>query len=246
MLEDGTANRFLTGRGKWRQIGKVWVFSTWGGSVLFIALLIFSNWPLYWLHITTEESPMGWFESVLLFLSGAAAGLMASLCYVHGDKRRELLLWSATAMGFMVLSVDEALGLHELFREHFLVQTGFKLLPWGAVGDFVMPLYALSGLFISFYLFRALSKYQGAKKYFLSGLFLALITVFIDSFEIVSLGLRQAVNTTEEVLESGAVLMFWSAMITAVFRKLEYGSRTETADVPAAANAAYELTAQKA
>lgn len=208
-------------RSKWHPIGKIWITSVWGGTALFVMLLMASTWPRYWLHIAGEETTMGWLQSILLFACGFAAALLASLAYANEYARRRLWLWSAMAIGFAVLMLDEELMLHERVRERFLESTGIKLFPWTVAGDLIIPFYALCGLAVLYYLYRELSAYRWSRIFLLAGVGFACATVAIDSVQTV----EQWPQTVEELLEAGAELSFWSAMMKAVFHELENRSK---------------------
>lgn len=206
----------------WRLIGRTWIVSAWGGTTLFVVILMASSWPRYWNYITTENSTMGWLQSVLLFACGFAAALLASLAYADKRTRRRQWLWSAMAVAFVMLMLDEALMLHERIRERFLEPAGIKLFPWMVTGDLVVPFYALCGLVTLYFLYRELSEYPWSRIFLLTGAGFALAAVAIDSVQT----FERWPQTVEELLEVGAELSFWSAMMKAVFHELENRSRS--------------------
>lgn len=206
----------------WRLIGRIWIVSAWGGTTLFVVMLMASSWPRYWNYIAAENSTMGWLQSVLLFACGFAAALLASLAYADKCTRRRQWLWSAMAVAFVMLMLDEALMLHERIRERFLEPTGIKLFPWMVTGDLAIPFYALCGLATLYFLFRELSAYPWSRIFLLAGAGFALAAVAIDSVQTVG----RWPQTVEELLEVGAELSFWSAMMKAVFHELENRIRT--------------------
>ncbi|WP_199621923.1 hypothetical protein [Paenibacillus alkalitolerans] len=207
---------------KWRMIGKVWIASAWCGAALFTVFLMASSWPRYWLYIIAEKSTMGWLQSVLLFACAFAAAMLASLACAGESARQRQWLWSAMAVAFAMLMLDERLMLHERLRERFLERSGMKLLPWMAAGDLVMPIYALCGLAVFYFLFREMSAYRWPRIFLMAGVGFALAAVAIDSYHTVAV----LPQTVEELLETGANLSFWSAMMKAVFHELENWSRT--------------------
>ncbi|WP_373231922.1 hypothetical protein [Cohnella sp.] len=205
---------------RWHLISRVWMVTAWGGTVIFTLLLIAVDWPEYWIHISSEKSVMGWLESVLLFACAFTAALLASITYSDEVKGLRLWIWLVTSAGFAFLMLDERLMLHEQIRERFLEQTGIKLLPWMVEGDLLMPVYALCGLAVTFYLYRELSSYRWSRSFLLVGIGVGIVAVGIDTIP----G-GDGLAAAEELLEAGAILSIWSSMMMAVFSELENRSR---------------------
>ena len=202
--------------------------------IVIVPNVVFPIW-LYWYGGDTpwrafrgEESPINWFSSVQCAMLGAFA-LTVFLVTRYGratgvDPIPRAWPWALLSFGFFFLSFDERFEFHENIRELYLKPRDVATsISWLKPGDIVLPLYALAGIALTFYLIKDLSRHRRSLILFVSALALIVITAFQDSLV---LGLfenptwRHAQIIAEETGEIWAQALFAMSMILFSFHKL--------------------------
>lgn len=210
---------------RFRIVERCWVGGLIGLSLLYVIGLIAVKWPRYWAYIASEMTPMTWWESIILFSCSMSAFLCAALIYVDSGLSRRVYIWCTLAAAFFFLTLDERFALHERVRDNWLEPRNIKLLPWVGAGDFLLLLYAVVGILFLRYVLHELRIRKAAMRWFLVAVFIAALTVIMDSFDVsrMSLAMERLEQTVEEILELGAMLAFlvsFSLTASALVRQL--------------------------
>jgi hypothetical protein len=189
---------------------------------------LFLDWPDWWTHINYEGGALTWFSSVQLVVLGLVSfaiyllfGLPpASSSKVNGFR----VVWLVLTLAFAFLSVDERFQIHERFRDNVLIprEIGTQL-PGIGPGDFLLIIYAFCGLGVFCLLLPILKKSSTAVRWFVFGLVLALISVFIDSLEFYhdDFWRFQGYQMAEEVSETFAQMSMLIALVHLAQCRLE-------------------------
>lgn len=163
-------------------------------------VMITAGLPDYGEYVASEQTPMTWLQSVVLSVSGAAAGLIAARAWIRSG---QLWPWVVLAAGFLGLAADERFALHERLRDRVLADRLPDLIPWGSSGDIILPLYGVGGLFVGLAVLRALAPDRVARSAFFVGLAILAVAVAADTVDIqsYSFSVELAEQTIEEVVE---------------------------------------------
>ncbi|WP_256758716.1 hypothetical protein [Cohnella sp. WQ 127256] len=182
----------------------------------FLLVMVVTAWPQYWRFVAAETTPLAWLESVLLVLIAGVSGLIAYVEALSGKSTRKVILgWVVVAIGFAWLAVDERFALHERIRDQFLKPTGFKLLPWMEAGDWLIPLYMISGLIALRWLWQLIGMNRSARLFLVTAILISVCAVGMDTIDIRSLnkGMERLLQSIEEGLETLAMTSFLSAFL---------------------------------
>lgn len=170
-------------------------------------LLLFARWPRYWSLIVAEDTPMTWYQSVLLFGIALLALVNAAVFFLLAD-RRKLAVWSFLGFSFLMLTVDERFAIHERIRDSLLKPAGLRVpfLPWVGPGDFLLLLYLAVALALLPWLYQTLRERRPALILLGIGFLFGATAILLDSFDFerMSLAALRLEQTTEEVLEAFA------------------------------------------
>lgn len=111
--------------------------------MLIIAWMGFRYWPDLQLAYATEEAPLAWLQSSLIFGCAITCALRATL---PQRAPRDSWLWPAMALALVVAALDERFMLHEAIQD-WLRYDVLDDAPWAAraVGA-VTLVYALAGV----------------------------------------------------------------------------------------------------
>lgn len=111
--------------------------------MLIIAWMGFRYWPNLQLAYATEEAPLAWLQSSLIFGCAITCALRATL---PRRSSRDSWLWSAMALALVVAALDERFMLHEAIQD-WLRYDVLNDVPWAAraVGA-VTLVYALASV----------------------------------------------------------------------------------------------------
>lgn len=193
----------------------------WGATSGFCLLLVTVAWPEYWRYVAPETSPLAWWESVLLALSSFTCLLLAWDAWVREERRTVRAGWLTAAAGFALLALDERFAVHERIRDRFLKPTGIRLFPWMEAGDWLIPLYALTGLAVAWGIWRLLDRPQ-ARRFFAAALVLAFCAAAMDTVDVRSLNLamERLLQSVEEIVEALAMTAFLSAFLLVLATRL--------------------------
>ncbi|MEW6182979.1 MAG: hypothetical protein AB1500_07355 [Bacillota bacterium] len=184
------------------------------GTTLFTCVLALSRWPRWWELILPELSPMGWMESLLLYTVALTGFLCALLCYLRNDSAG-FKLWGLFGLGFILLSLDERLAVHERLRDGILAPAKLKvpLFFWTDYGDFILLLVLVIGLIFGVKIIRLFRRRQSAFRWFLAAAAFSVAAVLMDSFSYYgySIDIQRLEQFIEELFEVGAMLSFFNA-----------------------------------
>jgi len=194
----------------------------WGATSGFCLLLVTVAWPEYWRYVAPETSPLAWWESVLLALSAFSCLLLAWDARVREERRTIRIGWLMVAAGFALLALDERFAVHERIRDRFLKPTGIRLFPWMEEGDWLIPLYALTGLAVAWGIWRLLDVRPQARRFFAAALVLAFCAAAMDTVNVRSLDLamERLLQSVEEIVEALAITAFLSAFLLVLAPRL--------------------------
>jgi hypothetical protein len=183
---------------------------------IFVVLLIGVKWPNYWQYIASEQTPMTWFQSVILFSCSLTALACASLSYIDRGWHKRVWVWGTLSLSFLFLTLDERFAMHERVRDLWLKPANIRIpLPWVGPGDFILLIYLILGLGFVFYIYQILKERKSVWVWFCIGLALSTLAVAIDSFDVAMMTLSQErfFQSVEEIIESVAMLSMWSSFI---------------------------------
>lgn len=159
-------------------------------------------WHVSIFDLDEEESFGTWFSSGILALSSFLLFLQARILRARGDRWHRW--WSVLGAGFIVLSIDEIVGMHE-FGNTLLGDTS-----WTVVGGPLMLVVAAA--YVPFF-----RRYWGrtAKLFLVSGVVYGLGAVGIEHIsgtDVNSLAYNMS-TAVEEGLEMGGVILFIYAVL---------------------------------
>ncbi len=77
----------------------------------------FEYWQIAIFDLDEEESFGTWFSTAILFFAAILFNYQARLCRAVSDRMR--YWWIALGLGFIAMSVDEVVGLHEMINTAF-------------------------------------------------------------------------------------------------------------------------------
>jgi hypothetical protein len=111
--------------------------------MLIIAWMGFRYWPDLQLTYATEEAPLAWLQSSLIFGCAISCALRATL---PQRSPRDSWLWPAMALALVIAALDERFMLHEAIQD-WLRYDVLDDAPWAAraVGAVTLA-YALAGV----------------------------------------------------------------------------------------------------
>lgn len=183
--------------------------------VLFVLLLVAGKWPKWWEWVIFEQTPMTWFESILLY-SCSVLSLGCLLFSVLNNEARKTRLWGLLCVGFLFLTLDERFALHERVRDTLLSSHNIKLpvFFWTSAGDFILLLFAAVGIPLLPRIISLFSGRKSAKICFLAGVLFSVIAVILDSFDVegFSIRIQRIEQFVEEILETAGMVFFLNAL----------------------------------
>lgn len=201
---------------KWRKVEIFSAVLTFLLTYLFVALLFFAKWPNWWEWTVPEQSPMTWMQSLLLFLNVLAASALGILCYLQNEKSK-MYWWLLLSFGFLYLMLDERFAIHERIRDVYLAPQNIKipLFFWTAAGDFLLILYIIIALAFIYPYFKLFRVRKAALYWLISGFFVAIITVCIDSFSFKTYSrlMQNVQQFSEELLEIYVMNSFFISLL---------------------------------
>lgn len=199
-------------------IGALWVI-----SIVFVAAMVIFSMPEYWKYTIEELGPMTWFESLLLFFTAIFAFLCAGLEFI-GKRNKNTFLWSALAIGFIALCLDERFAIHERIRDRILAPLNIKLIFfWVSPGDIMLLLLMIAGLIFLVFIFKQFKERRLAMVLFLAAVLLSAIAVISDSFDFHKLSIEELrlEQFVEEIIETSAMILYASAVFLMFTHKLK-------------------------
>ncbi len=199
-----------------RQIENRFIITVFFISVCVITLLIIAKWPRYWEYIASEQTPMTWFESLILFSIGMTAAGCAALSFMQEGWKRRARIWAVLAGSFLFLTLDERFAIHERIRDGWLKPANIKIpLPWVDPGDFLLIFYLIFGILMMASIYRLFKVRKSAWIWFSAAALIAAFTVVMDSFGVTEMTKDQErfEQTLEEIIETMAMLCFWVSFV---------------------------------
>lgn len=205
-------------------------------TALVILMLILVRWPQWWEFVIPEMSPLSFLETFLL-IAVALTGLWAAiLCYLKKDMK-SFKLWIVFGLGFIYLSADENLAIHEQVRSEIILPNHIKipLFFWAREGDFIMLSLLIIGLLLGVRLYRIFRERKLACRFFILGMFFSVTAVLLDSFSYDDYGIdiRLLEQFGEEIIETAGMLSFFNAsflMASHYLCKIMSTNNSETCD----------------
>lgn len=207
-----------------KKIENLFLLGTFFLSFLFILLLTFAKYPDWWSYVIFENTPLTWYESVLLFTCGVFSFLISMLFYLNNEKK-PFVLWGLLSVFFIGLSLDERFALHERIRTLLLAPKDIKnpLFFWTEAGDFVLITLLLIALFFLPVYIKLFKVRKASFALFLTGFFIAALAVIADSISVkdYSIEFQRLQQYIEEILETTAMIFF----LNSLFKMLTYEIR---------------------
>lgn len=189
-------------------------------TIVFISILIYLAYPEYWLFINTENTPMTWYQSVLLFAISIFAFFNANLFFLKSEKVY-VLLWIIIGFAFLFFSLDEKFMFHEQIRNNILKPKNIRLnfLPWVGVGDFILMVYLLIALIALPFYIKTIKKFKKSLVFLLVGFLFCFFAILADSYDIEKMqnNTLRIEQFMEEISEGfGFTFILISVMLSAV------------------------------
>ena len=189
---------------------RLFLLATFLGSVMFIVLITFAPFPSWWKYTVPEQSPMTWFESVLLSACSFGAFGCAAAVFIKGAKKTPLI-WTILGAAFFFLSLDERFAVHERIRDRILAPMNIKLFFfWVDPGDIMLLIFMIFGLVFIPYMIKVFTVSKPGFLMFVFGVVISVLAVIIDSFSFkgLSIEMQRLQQYTEEMFETFAMLLF--------------------------------------
>lgn len=191
------------------RIGTIAIFSL---SIIFVSILVIAQWPMWWKWIIFEQTPMTWFESLLLYTCSIIAFECACIVFLTDTTKRQTLVWSLLGSAFLYLSMDERFAIHERIRDKILAphDITIPLFFWVSPGDYLLLLMLILGLVVLPLVLKLFQVNKIAKHLFLTGIFITSLSVIIDSFDVknMSIEFQRLEQFIEEMIETLGMLFF--------------------------------------
>ena len=191
-------------------------------AVVVPTLLALARYPRWWEWIAPEQTPMTWFQSVVLVVAAVVSGLAWYVSRLTA--RRPRLGFALLAVGFAALAFDERFAIHERVRDGYLAPRDVRLplLTWVGPGDFLILALALVGLALLPLVLRSLGRDRQALTHLVVGVLLAVIAVGMDSIDpsTWSVEAERVQQTLEECIEFWAGLNFLGAVTVSLLALL--------------------------
>ena len=197
-------------------------------NLIFPVTLFVRAMPRWWLGMLGEDSPINGFSSVqcaILALTATALFLVTRQGRAAGsDSIRRAWPWLVGAVGFLFLSMDELFEFHERAPRAIFKPLGLLIdIPGIKTGDLLLPLLALAGVGLTWFLLDDLRRQRRSLIPFLVALALGFLLALLDvsSSSIFKQGAARHVQiVAEETGEIWTQALFGIAMVTLLFRKL--------------------------
>ena len=181
-------------------------------------LLFLARYPRWWEWIAPEQTPMTWFQSVVLVVAAVISGLAWHVSRLMGRSPRAG--FAVLAVGFAALAFDERFAIHERVRDRYLAPRDVRLplLTWIGPGDFLLLLVALVGLALIPLVWRCLGRDRSARVLLVVGVALSATAVGLDSIDPAtwSVEAERLQQSLEECIEFWAGLSFLGAVTLAL------------------------------
>ncbi len=181
-------------------------------------LLALAGGARWWHYIAAEQTPMTWFQSVVLVLAGGVCLVLALTVRLGPAASRAGAgrTWLALGLALWVLALDERFAVHERVRDRVLAPRDVRLplATWIGPGDFLLLGVAVIGLLVLPRVLTGLRPDRAALRVFVLGVVLAAVAVGMDSVDPDRLGLtaERWEQTLEECVELTAGLCFLAAL----------------------------------
>jgi hypothetical protein len=204
------------------------LYAVAAANLIFPLVLFLVGLPEPWDIFLGEASPINWFSSVqcaILGVLGLAVFFVTRLGRAAGcDPIPRAWPWLVVSLGFFFLSFDEKFEIHEQTRELFLKPRGwFTEIPGIKSGDVVLPLYAVLGVLLTYFLVRDLKRLRRSLIVFLTAMALIFVTALQDSMQLAIFRIPWVRHTQIVVEEAGEVwaqALFAVALVWMFFDKL--------------------------
>jgi len=204
------------------------LYTVAAANLTFPLVLFLVGLPEPWNIFQGEASPINWFSSVqcaILGTLGLAVFFVTRLGRAAGcDPIPRAWPWLVVSFGFFFLSFDEKFEIHENTRELFLKPRGwFTEIPGIKSGDVVLPLYAVLGVVLTYFLVRDLKRLRRSLIVFLAAMALIFVTALQDSMQLAIFRIPWVRHTQIVVEEAGEVwaqALFAVALVWMFFDKL--------------------------
>lgn len=205
--------------------------SSWMLSMVFVLLLVVVSLPQWWKLIVYELTPMGWFESLLLYTCALLSFGCFVLLFLKKDDNKAIW-WSVMFLGFLYLSLDERFALHERIRDKVLAPLDISVpfAKWISPGDFILLIFAVIGIIILPMLLRLFKERKPAFNLFVAGVIISVLAVVMDSFDLkgMSAEFQRMEQFIEEILETSAMLTFLNAIFLVLSGQIKAVMRLES------------------
>lgn len=197
---------------KIKTIERIGIIAIASMSVIFVSILIIAQWPMWWKWVIFEQTPMTWFESLLLYTCSITAFGCAGLVFLKDTTKIQALTWCLLGSSFLYLSLDERFAIHERLRDKILAphDVTIPLFFWVSPGDYLLLLMLIFGLAVLPWVLKLFRDNKIAKRLFLTGIFISSSVVIIDSFDVKSMSIefQRLEQFFEEMLEMLGMLFF--------------------------------------
>jgi len=206
-----------------KKYGLIFTALTFVIPAVFTLYFISLKWPYWWKAVNFEKTYMTDMEAVILLLS-ALAGAAGFVISLKAGDRRDALSFFIVFLGFLYLGFDEKFAVHEFIRDHYLVQSGFKIpfITWTAPGDYILISFFLLGLITMPFLWNVIKKSRGSVIFSILAVLFAGTAIVIDSLDMEKAGnsLFRLEQFCEELCETTAMILFLNAFYYAVAAKI--------------------------
>jgi hypothetical protein len=203
-------------------------------SVIFLisAIVIFTVTGIfrhnYYSYIIYRKAPLAYLQDILLFLCFLLSGINAYLSYKNEKKFN--IVWLCMCAGFLYLTLDASLHIHQTLRESFFKPNGIsvKQLFWVDKGDYVLIFLLAAGLCFTPFVLKELKKRGKAVIFFVTAVIFSAAAVAADSFDLHAFGygFQKFLQYGEEMFESAAQICFLNSFFCAASGML-YPDKTQ-------------------
>jgi hypothetical protein len=130
-------------------------------DILFTYLDLAGHRTINRLFNLAHEKGIGtWFASTQMLLVGVTALLLGAAVHGRGGPKWTARAWTAAGVFFVLLSIDDALEIHERIGPMLRNLAGAVDLPSYAWQFFVLPVFGVAGLLILWFLHRQLTPHR--------------------------------------------------------------------------------------